>query len=289
MPGYKRSRVTKGAYGSKYKRRRPNAAVSARRRSGLRPRTKFARAVKSVILRTMETKEVFRQLAVNTSVRHNVLLNIDDNAFYTLLGTRGEDMVNTTASGTRIGKEIFVKGIKVALMIESMQMRPQVTYWLYLIKNIKNPDTGITSKSDIFEGRSTTIPLDYLDTDKCHVLFCKKITLRMANAGTTKDMPTQGYALQDESGPGDGMGSTYVGVDKSTITNPKKIEKFYVPINKKFTYRDDADGQSTLPVSYQRYQWVMVAYDNYSTDSSVGTTPDAGHVHMTTILKYKDI
>lgn len=286
MPGLKR-KATKGAYGSKYKRRR--STIVTKRRKFRRPRTKFARAVKSVILRNMETKEVFRSIATNVSVRHNVLLNLDDNAFYTYLGTRGEDMSNTTSTGSRVGKEIFLKGIKVALMIESMQMRPQVTYWLYLIRNNKNPDTGITSKSDVYEGKSSTIPLDYLDTDKCRVMFCKKITLRMPNTGTTKDMPTQGYALQGETGPGDGMGGVYAGVDKSTVTNPKTIQKFYVPVNKKVMFRDDADGQATLPIPSQRYQWIMVAYDNYSTDSSVGSTPDAGHVHMTTVLKFKDI
>lgn len=281
MPGLKR-KATKGAYGSKYKRRRASSRATYKKVKSRRRSTKFARAVKSVIFRNMETKEVFRQVAVNATVTHNQLLNIDDNAFYCEMGTRGEDMQTTTSSGTRIGKEIFVKGIKVALLLEARQKRARTTYWLYLIRNKPNPSTIITSKSEIFEGRSTTIPMDYLDTDKCHVLFCKKITISMPNAATSASMEASGFAPTWVNGGNPEQ--------KFVVTNPQRIEKFYIPINKKFIYGDDADGATgrVKPIAGQQYQWVLVGYDNYTTPSS-GTDSDIASVHMTSVMYYKDI
>lgn len=286
MPRVAKRKSSRISSGRPWKKSAPSSRgpyTKSRKPSGLR--SKFARAVKSVMLRNMETKEVFREIAVNKVLRHNNVMSIDNNAFYCQLGTRGEDHAGSTGSGTRIGKEVFVKGIKVAINLEALQKRAHTTYWLYLIRSKASPGSTITAQSEIFEGRSTTIPMDYLDTDKCHVLYCKKFTLRMPNAGTSAAMPDAG---------GSGFAPTWENNGapqmKFVITNPQIIKKFYVPINKKIIYRDDADGTATLPQAGQQYQWVMVAYDNYSTTSDVNNADShIGSLHMTTVLKYKDI
>lgn len=240
-------------------------------------RTGFAKAVMSVVNRKAEVKEAYRQIAVNVALDHNQLNNLDSNVFYTTNGLSGEATGGT--QNARVGGKIFVKGIKVALMIESMQMRPQVNYWLYLVRRKDKVDDAIITKDDMFEGLSTTIPMDYIDTERVHVLYCKKIVIKMPNQGTAKDMQApQGWANLAESD----------GISKATITNPQKIVKFYVPINKTVPYVDHTDVLGR-PVPTWHYQWVMISYDNYVTNAGgAGATP-TGHVHMTQVLKFTDV
>lgn len=245
------------------------------------PRTKFAKAVVKVMNKYAETKVVFRQLADNLVLRHNNIINIDNNAFYTTVGTAGEGGVGT---GTRVGKRIFVKGIKVSMNLEALQKRPQTTFWLYLIKNKLDPDEDITVQSEMYEGRSTTLPIDYIDTDKVDIMFCKKFVLRMPNQATSSSMAASGFApLAENAGAPE-----YKGV----VTNPQKISKFYVKINKNITFRDFDLGvaEYVKPVAYQRYQWLMVSYDNYSSPSDTGNADShIGNLHMTTKLIFSDV
>lgn len=248
------------------------------------PRTKFAKAVVRVMNKYAEQKVTFRQLADNLILRHNNIINIDNNAFYTQFGTRGEDFNNDTGSGTRIGKKIFLKGIKVSMNLEALQKRPQTTFWLYLVKNKLDPDEDITVQSEMYEGRSTTLPIDYIDTDKVDIMYCKKFVLRMPNQATSSSMGTAGFApLAENAGAPE-----YKGV----VTNPQRIAKFYVKINKTITYRDHDAGaaQYVLPVAYQRYQWLMVSYDNYSSISDTANADShIGNLHMTTKLLFTDV
>lgn len=291
MSAIKRSRMTY--------RYCPYARPSlARRRAALRKRntamykvkkvkplrSKFARNVMAVVNRAAETKEVYRELAVNQAIRHNNVMLISSNAFYSEVGTRGEDLANSSATGTRVGKTIFLKGIKVAINLEALQKRPQTTYWLYLVKNKTNPDEGIDLKSEMFEGRSSTIPMDYIDTDKVQVMFCKKFVLRMPNQATSSSMAISGFAPLAETGGN----PEYKGV----VTNPQKIEKFYVPINRKIEYRDDHGDNvgRTFPIAPLRYQWVMIGYDNYYSPSDPANADShIGSLHMTTVMKFTDV
>lgn len=261
---------------SRAKRARRASNMKYKKKKAYTRRTNFSRAVMRVVNRKAEVKEAYRQIAVNVALDHNQINNLDSNVFYMTQGANGEHL---SSSGIRIGQKIFVKGIKVSLMIESMQMRPQVTYWLYLIRRKDTADNAITTKSDMFEGLSTTIPADYLDQDRVHVLFCKKFVLRMPNNGTSKDMQApQGWANEAEPD----------GISKATITNPQRIVKFYVPINKQICYLDIQDV-TARPIAAHQYQWVMTSYANYSTNAGgVGATP-TGHVHMTQKIRFTDV
>lgn len=247
---------------------------------------KFAKAVMSVVKQRAETKEVFRSLVVNGACRHNNIQVITDNAFYTEVGTRGEDLGNTSATGTRIGKTTFIKGLKVALMLENLQKRPQVTYWLYLIKNKQYPDVAISEPSMMFEGKSTTLPMDFIDQDRVHILFCKKFVVKMPNIGTSKDMPS------NATNTGSGMAPVAEtdGISKAVVTNPQIITKFWVPIHKTIEFRDDHAGSTrTFPIAPHRYQWLLVIYNNYSTTSDVNLADShVGSIHMTQTLYHTD-
>lgn len=277
-----RKRKSSGGRVGSWKKSKPSSRAMYKKRKARVGKSKFAKAVRSVILRNMETKEVFLEPAVNRTITHNKITHIDANAFYCELGVRGEDSLSTTASGCRVGKEIFIKGIKVAINLEARQKRAQTTYWLYLIRNKVNPSTNITQKAEIYEGRSSTIPMDYIDTDKVHVLFCKKIVLRMPNAATSASMAASGFAPTWDNSGNPEM--------KFVVTNPQKIEKFYIPINKKIIYNDDADGASgrVKPVPGNQYQWLMIGYDNFTTPDT-GTDSELASLHMTTVMYFKDV
>lgn len=259
----------------------PKPAMSRKRYSRYRPKTKMARTIRSVVNRMSETKETLLEVAKNALLAHNTVTNLSANALYTQVGMAGQDVNAIDTAGARIGQRIYAKGLKCALMIENQQYRPQVTYWLYLLRAKEgNPATAINAADDIFEGRSTTIPMDYVDTQKVSILYCKKITVKMPNSGTTLagDATVTG-AFYEESG-----GAMY-----SMVTNPQKIVKFYVPINRTIQYPDaDSSADRTKPLNANLYQWVIVPYCNYAATTGSTVYP-AGHVSLTTKFVYKDI
>eukprot|EP00961_Rhodomonas_salina_P129142 1739777-Rhodomonas_salina.1 len=139
----------------------------------------------SVVNRKAEVKSVMKNCTGGSGAQqqlyHNNVTQVQFNALEQVIGNRGET-VPTSTGGNRVGKRIFLKGLKCAINLESIQKRPQVTYWLALMHNKKNPYANISSKGDIFEGINSTIPMDYIDTDKVDVKFMKKFVLRMPNA-----------------------------------------------------------------------------------------------------------
>lgn len=267
----------------------PSGATYKKRRI-TRKKSKFAKAVMSVVNRKAETKLVFRELAVNEPVRNNNILSVTNNAFECDLGTGGEVGNPGSTSGIRVGKSIYLKGLKIAINLEALQKRAQTTYWLYLVRNKTSPATTITGKADMFEGRSAAIPMDYLDTDKCHVLFCKKIILRMPNAATSADMPS------NNDNTGSGFAPTWVNAgnpeQKFVVTNPQKIAKFYVRLNRKVTFQDSDQGTTLrkVPMAGQQYQWVLIGYDNYATTTNTSNSDSQiASLHMTQVMYFTDV
>lgn len=240
-------------------------------------RSRFRKAVMSVINRNAEVKEVMRSIVSNATVTHNTVMNLNSNAFFCEKGFEGG---NHSSAAQRIGNRIFVKGFKCALMLENQQYRPRCTYWLYLVRAKGGAaDTPINNQSKMFEGVTTTLPMDYIDTDKVDVMFCKKFTVTMPNSGTTLagDATVTGAFYEESSG------AMY-----TMVTNPQKILKFYVPCNFNIQYHDsDESGASTVPTS-MRYQWVLCAYSNFSATTADGTYP-LGHVTFSTKMRFTDV
>lgn len=260
----KRARTT-----VKYRKYRPMSKKRSFRAS------RFRKAVMSVVNRNAEVKEVMRTIASNQTVTHNTVLNLENNAFYCEKGVEGG---NHSSGAQRIGNRIFVKGFKVALMLENQQYRPKATYWLYLVRTKGNSDSAITQQSHMFESLTSTIPMDYIDTSKVDVMFSKKIVVTMPNSGTTLagDSTVTG-AFYEES-----QGMSY-----EMVTNPQKILKFYVPCNFNIQYHDSTDNNASVP-STMRYQWVLCAYNNFSSTTNSSVYP-LGHVTMSTKMRFTDV
>lgn len=239
--------------------------------------------IRKAVNNMAETKEVMLTLATNVLIPHNQVVNLYNNAFYSKLGSAGEQF-QIAGSGSRVGKKAYIKGISVALHIENQQYRPEVKYCLMLIRNKAAKDVPLTTKSQIFEDINTTIPLDYIDTGKVDVMFCKYFNVKQSNVGTTL---TAGPAGVFDHGEVEGiLPDLYEGIN-TVSTNPRWMGKFYVPINKDVMYNDFAGGSSEIPATY-RYQWVIYGYDN-RTSTTGSTTWPIGHVNMTTKLKFKDL
>lgn len=270
----------------KYNNRRYKAKIS--RPMSFAPRfrrARFKNAVMNVVNRNAETKEVMLALQTNLMITHNSVHNIYPNAFYSKVGTAGEQLTSS-ASGSRVGKKSFIKGISVALHIENQQYRPHCKYQLMLVRNKVNKDATISAKSDMYEGLNSTIFLDWLDSDKVDVLFMKNFTVRAPNVGTTE---SAGPAGVFDHGEVEGiLPDLYEGIN-TVSTNPRWMGKFYVPINKNVMYKDFIAGtsDSEVPISY-RYQWVIHGYDNRTTATGSTTWP-IGHVNMTTKMKFTDV
>lgn len=275
------SRIARGAkrYKStrtpKYRRAGPRHSMSFRR-------SRFTVAVQRAINRVAEVKECLVQVTSNQTLLHNVVTNIWNNPFQTQRGTDGE---GNSTQGVRIGNKIYIKRLRMSIMIESQQYRPLCNYWLYLVRlKGANMDTTINSASQMFEQTTTSIPLDFLDSSKCDILYVKKFTLRMPNPGT---LATVGSGFDGTQPPGAQVGGTTAGQTNERITNPQVIKKFNVPINTTVVYRDTHDSNNNIPATY-RYQWVMIAYDNFTSSTGTSTYP-VGHVTMTQKMTFTDI
>lgn len=255
---------------------------------GRRVKGKFAKAVMRAVNRNAEVKSQMVLWRDNMTLWHNNVENICNNAFQLPLGLRGDGIATT--NGCRVGKRIFVKGIKVSMNLESQQYRPQVNFWLYLVRDRVNVNASITTKAQMFEGVTTTIPCDYIDKEKCDIMFCKKFVLKMPNSGTNQPMKQDatgvaenGFAYKTAEGP--------LGVnDWEVFTNPQLCKKFYVPINRNLYFRDEDDVADT-PIGSQRYQWVIIPYDNFTSSSVIPATAGypAGHITFSTKVLFTDV
>lgn len=280
-----------GAYGSKYmsrsgRRKRSNSSMRFKTRARAPLRAKFARRVMRIVNRRAETKKVFKNCTGGsggqTQLNHNNVTLLQFNALQTDLGSRGEDINGGTAGGSRIGKKIYLKGISCAINLESIQKRPHVTYWLALMRNKKDPYANISTKGDIFEGLNSTIPMDYIDTDKVDVKFMKKFVLRMPNSGTSSSMAAPGFA---PTWVNDGDPQM-----KFTVTNPQKIAKFWVPFNRTIEFNDwdPSATEGKRPQPKDMYQWVMWSYDTHATPDT-GADSETGRIELTTVMKFTDV
>lgn len=276
--------VSKGNYKqtTKYKRKAKKPLNKYAKR---RCNPKFAKAVMAVVNRKAEVKCQITSLCTNLDIYHNTMCPVYQNAFRTVLGPYGD--VVGTAAGNRIGNEIFLKGLKISLLIESQQYRPQVSYWLYLVKRLSAPEATLSAKNDMFEGVSSHVPCDYVDTSKVHVLYCKKFTLRAPNMGTLVNMSTvsaTGVGTLDQAS---GTAWTVDTEDYKVMTNPKYHGKLYIPINKKIKYQDAGDLLNT-PIGSHNYQWVLIGYDTMTTITGDGLAP-LGHITMSQKLYFTDV
>lgn len=242
-----------------------------------RKRSSFKKAVMRVVNRKAETKEYFQARASNSPVTHNNVHNICSNLFDIPLGVYGSS-VNSNY-GTRVGKQIYVKGISIAYAIESQQYRMDCKYTIAVMAGKNTLTTGvIDTYGEVFEGVSTRIPMDYIDMDKVKITYMKNMSIRMPASGT--------YTMLDAHG----MAPEGTEASNEVYTNPKRLGKLWVPINKVIRYTDQIANASTdaIPSGFDRLQLVLWAYDNFSSTTNDTTYP-VGHISLSTKVYFTDV
>lgn len=286
MPRFTGKRKASSSYGSAAKRRRFRPSIMTKTRRMRIRRNKFASRVMRIVNQRAECKEVLMEVAHNQVVKHNAILNLSTNALQTRLGAQGEDFNGGGAgTGSRVGKKIYAKGLSCSIHIENQQYRPDCHYWLYLIRNKFDGNEQINAAAEMFEERTTTLPLDYLDRDKVDVLYCKKFHVKQPNAGTMNKLDGT-----DGACTGAGTAINIAGSNWTVFGQGVLMKKFYIPLKRMITYTDTDGGlvANTIPIATQRYQWVMIGYNNFSTTTGDGTYP-VGHVSLTTKLRFTDV
>lgn len=263
--------------------------MSSRRYSSRYRRTGLTKRIKRTVMSMAETKESYRVICENQSLTQNQVLEIDSNPLETYTGTMGDRMPvdqNTTNNGNRIGSAIYAKGLKMRILLEAKQSQPDTTFKLFLVRNKEQPDGGI-DKATMFERLKTTtqfpVHLDYVDTNKVDILYCKKFKPKMLPMGTMEAE----QAGTDEARTVIPESVTAAEETRTVVTNPRVMAKFYVPLNRNIYYRDrdGTNANNNLPVWSQRYRWVMVSSAGYSQADG----NEIGHVSLTQKLLFKDI
>jgi len=232
---------------------------------------KMARLSKQVrrITKTIETKECQWKTAVNVPIEHNnveVLVKGDGgplNPFQTALGTDDPMAANT---GSRIGDEITVKGLKIRGFFEGALNRSKVHFRLMLIKCAKG-DT--LNRANLFQGKSDNKMIDMFNTERFTVIWQKSFNVTPPNS-TAQTANAAGETADARIG----------------ITGNRVIDA-WIP-GRKFG-RDGIvkfENSSTSQVKFFDYRLVCMAYDWYGTPQDVNTVGRINELY--TVCYFKD-
>lgn len=134
-------------------------------------RRNFVKAVKSIALRSMETKSYFYN--VSGSLVHQVPKSYNLN-YYIGQGT---------ADNARIGDEIFIRGISVRLAVNDTTSNGTHRYHVYILKS--KTDIYLTSHAygDIYKNISLDPTTDVIDTEKVTVVSKRVVTIENRISG----------------------------------------------------------------------------------------------------------
>jgi len=163
------SKSAKRAYKKRY------AAKASRRRPVVR-RTNMAKLIRSVALRSAETKHVHRS-AENIQLYHNVVWAFT-NVLYTTNGTGDENPDAASSYDSRIGDEIYLKGIDFRFWFSNKNDRPNTQYrvLIYKYKAGTTPSsTTIFGEYNVAAGVSNNKIIAYADTQNITILKQFKI------------------------------------------------------------------------------------------------------------------
>lgn len=158
------------------------------KRKYLRGRSGFAKAVKSVILKTAEKKYIGRDLASNSNydiliggnaLNHNSVVettlinNTNPNSTYQLCMPQGD------SDGQRNGDEIYAKGIRLRSVITVPPDRRNAIFKLFLVEYNTTQGSPIV-KADLFHQALNNVMIDGIQTDrwKLHLLGSYRLKSR---------------------------------------------------------------------------------------------------------------
>lgn len=161
---------------------------------------------------TIETKQAQWKTGANVAFVHNVVTVLQNSAGGSLNPIRtstGVDDPMVSNSGSRIGDQITIKGLKMVFMFENALDRAKVFYRVMLVRCPRGQDPNVGN--GFLQGNSDNRMLDSVNTEKFTVLW-----------QTSFNVQTSNNAPQSVSGTGVPATATLAGLGT-------KIIKAWVP------------------------------------------------------------
>lgn len=266
MPPTRRS-FNKRYSGAKRKGRIGYANIVKRRK--IAPVTdRTARKVNS-LMRMIETKEGQWSSQTNVQLPHNqiyIVLNANSVVLNPFQSVNGTDDPMGRQAFSRIGDEIYVKGMRICMFLENAINRAKVHYRIMLLKCPR----GVTiDRATLFKGCSNNKMIDTVNTERFQIIWQKRFNMETANPAPT------------------GVGPTGVPTGTTSAGQATRVIEAWVP-GKKFGNKGKLsfeDATAGLPKFFD-YRFVILSYDWF------GTPQDANNVgvlnEMYTKVYFKD-
>lgn len=208
---------------------------------------KIATIARRTVLKTAETKHRLvnftGSLGAPYPLNHNVSVRVHQNILQTAQGT------NDGPTMSRIGDEVYFKGIKLSWVFHQPTDRPQTIFKVWVVKGHYNHLPGSLPVKD---GSLGNLLIDPVNTERVTVLANKTFRNMQPN--------TQVFTLE--------------------TVNTTFTRKMWIPFNKKYTY-DANDGYHGKYYSIAVY---VAAYDTWS----ALPTDVVGSYQMTCETFFKD-
>lgn len=209
-------------------KRARTAKPAFRKRSRMTPKVMLAMA-RGAVLRAAETKYI-TTTTENAQLTHNGGVGPVYVALTNMLGT-----AQGTTQNTRLGDEVWPKGLSIKIWLSNKLDRPNVMYRVIVFTAPPDQITSL-SPAGLFQNVIANKMIDYFNTDRYSIKYERMI------------QPFSGdYSL--ESG--------------ATNKEHSKSLKIWIPLTGKLTYTTDTGN---IP-KYQKHilQLAIVAYDAFGT------------------------
>ena len=248
-------------------RRKYNRATIRRRpmRKYMRGRTGFAKRVKDVILKTAETKFTSRLLSdTNMSqaagiptrfiLRHNEIdhFNIFNNTNPDAV--RHPIPIQGDGDGQRNGDEIYATGVRIAGTIEVDLNHKAASFRMFLVENndqVFTAGSNISTKNQTMHTVTGSTILDTFQHDRVKPKYLG--TVRMPKG------------------------------DINDATNVSATFKYWLPLKRKFTFRQDDSPALAMGVK-NKYTLMILPYSQLGTIDAT----QIGGIQVSATLYYKD-
>lgn len=228
--------------------KKPARTSNKRKYNRLLRRTAIRQAVAS-----NETRCSMFGISDGQAIAHNNFLTLESSLF-----SLAPDILTNEGGSSYwkkgvIGNSYYCRGVSFRFMLENFNDRPHVIYRFMVVRAAHG---NTPNRADLFEGLSGNKMLDYIDKDKYTVVYQKWISVKAHNGGTN-------------AAPSGTTGISSGAEDR--FTNPKKIVKIYMPVNKVIKLQDYSDRETIDGVANRQRQKdfnfhvLLYAYDNYFT------------------------
>lgn len=227
----------------------------------------FAKAVKRVMYKSIETKKTVHVNDQRANILHNDLVVLDSAPLKTSQGTGDPNVSGTMAN--RVGDEVTPVGLSIKFMTVLDPRQQQVFYrWML----IRGPFGDIPTKATLFTGATNNKRLDSINTERWTIVAQKYFKATRPNAsigGTDYTMSEVKDGLLTSTGNYVTAGAQ----DQSYCSYPISI---WIPAKKlakgNLQYQQDAQSPKT-------YSWTscIIAYTSYKASTGLailGTMED---------------